>query len=175
MDLTGDGIPDIISGSWPGELYLFRGLGKGQFAAGEPIQGRDGKPIKLGSASTVFAVDWDGDGKLDLLVGNIDGDVYLIPNESEAKQYVFGNPRKLEAAGKPIKVPHGDSHPVAADWDGDGKLDLLVGAGDGSVLWYRNTGTKQEAKLAAAQTLVPPAGTATRPARRSGAFAPRSA
>ena len=36
-----------------------------------------------------------------------------------------------------------DSHPIAADWDGDGKLDLLVGAGDGSVWFFRNLGTSK--------------------------------
>jgi len=154
VDLDGDGIPDVISGSWPGELYLFRGLRKGTFAAGETIKDRDGKAIKVGSASTVFAVDWNGRGKLDLLVGNRAGEVHLVPNERDGKKYAFGKARKLEADGKPIKVPQ-DSHPIAADWDGDGKLDLLVGAGDGSVLWYRNVGTTKEPKLAPAQTLVP--------------------
>jgi hypothetical protein len=26
------------------------------------------------------------------------------------------------------------------DWNGDGRLDLIVGAEDGSVVWYRNSG-----------------------------------
>jgi hypothetical protein len=155
VDLDGDGIPDILTGSWPGELYFFRGLGKGKFAAGEQLKDRDGKVIKLGNASTAFAVDWDGDGKLDLLVGCIGGFVYLVPNEAEGKKgYAFGKARKLQCEGKDIKVSHGDSHPVAADWDRDGKLDLLIGTGAGSVLWYRNVGTKAAPKLAAAQTLV---------------------
>jgi hypothetical protein len=155
VDLDGDGIPDIISGSWPGELYVFRGLGKGQFAAAEKIKDKDGKDIKLGSASTVFAFDWNGDGKLDLLVGDIGGKVHLILNEGTARKAAFGKPIALQADGKPIQVPHGDSHPVAADWDRNGKPGLIVGAGDGSVLWYRNIGMRTKPKLAAAQTLVP--------------------
>jgi hypothetical protein len=43
-----------------------------------------------------------------------------------------------------------------ADWDGDGKLDLVVGAGDGSVVWFRNAGTAREPRLEAARPLVPP-------------------
>jgi hypothetical protein len=155
VDLDGDGIPDIVSGSWPGELYLFRGQGKGKFAAGEKIKDKDGKFIKLGSASTVCATNWLGTGKLDLLVGNIQGEVWLVPNKGTKTGNVFDWARKLEVNGEPIRVNHGDSHPIAADWDGDGKLDLLVGTGAGSVLFYRNIGTVREPKLAAPQTLVP--------------------
>src|SRR5581483_6036837 len=124
--------------SWPGELYFFKGLSKGQFAKGEKLTDRNGKEIKLGSASTAFAADWNGDGVLDLLVGDIAGHVWLVPNEGTARKPAFGTPRKLEADGKVIQVPHGDSHPVVADWDGDGVPDLVVGCGNGGVLWYRN-------------------------------------
>jgi hypothetical protein len=199
VDLDGDGIPDIISGSWPGELFFFRGLGKGQYAAPIKLKNKLGKTINIGGglrkesgmilvagdakyedtpkgrvivyegerieipegkdagttgmASTVFAFDWDGDGLLDLLVGTIDGNVYLVPNEGTSKQYAFGKERRLEANGEPIEVG-GDAHPIAADWDGDGLPDLLVGAGDGSVRFYRNIGTRRAPKLAAPVTLV---------------------
>jgi hypothetical protein len=43
---------------------------------------------------------------------------------------------------------------VVADWEGTGKAGLVVGCGDGSVVWYRNIGTRSEPKLAAAQILV---------------------
>ena len=153
MDLDGDGIGDIVTGSWPGDLYFFKGRGKGEFADPVKLQ-RDGKDINHGSASTVFAADWRGTGRLDLLVGNINGDVFLIPNDGGKDRPVYGKPHKLEADGQPIKAPHGDSHPVAADWDGDGKLDLIVGCGDGSVWWYKNIGSKTEPKLAKGVALV---------------------
>jgi hypothetical protein len=154
VDLDGDGIGDVISGSWPGELYFFKGQGKGRYAAGEIIKDKDGKAIKLGNASTVSASDWLGTGKLDLLVGTIEGYVYRIPNEGTARKPAFGKPEKLTVDGKEIKVPRGDSHAVAADWNRQGKLDLLVGAGDGSVLLFRNTGSRTKPSLAAAEVLV---------------------
>jgi hypothetical protein len=154
VDLDGDGHLDILSGSWPGELYLFRGKGKGQFAAGEKIKGSDGNEIKLGSASTAFAADFNGDQRLDLLVGDIEGHVWLVPNEGSADKPAFRKARKLEASGEVIKVPHGDSHPVMADWNGDGVPDLIAGTGAGSVLWFRNSGTAKEPKLDKARTLV---------------------
>jgi hypothetical protein len=153
VDLDGDGRTDIISGSWPGEIYFFRRQPDGTFAAGVMLTGRDSKPLKVGSASAAFAADWNGDGRPDLIVGNVLGEVWLIPNEREGTRLVFGVPRRLEAGGQPIKV-NGDAAPVVADWDGDGKPDLIVGAEDGSVVWYRNAGSTAEPKLEAARPLV---------------------
>jgi hypothetical protein len=151
VDLDGDGHTDILSGSWPGEIYFFRRQADGKFAAGVPLKGQDGKPINVGNASAAFAADWDGDGALDLVVGTVLGEVWLIPGGG--KPLTFGKPRRLEAAGKPIKVS-GDAAPVVADWDGDGKLDLIIGAEDGSVVWFRNVGSSREPRLEAARQLV---------------------
>jgi hypothetical protein len=154
VDLDGDGIGDLLTGCYLGELYFFKGKGKGEFAAPVKLQ-REGKDINLGASSTVFASDWRGTGRLDLLVGNMQGDLYLIPNDGTNAKPAYGMPRKLEAGGRPIKAPHhGDSQPIAADWDGDGLLDLIVAWGDGSVVWYRNVGNKTEPKLAKGITLV---------------------
>jgi hypothetical protein len=153
VDLDGDGRTDIISGSWPGEIYFFRRLSDGKFAAGVPLKGRDGKPINVGSASAAFAVDWNGNGAMDLIVGTVLGEVWLVPNEGKGKELAFGTPRRLEAAGKPIKV-NSDASPTVADWDGDGLLDLIVGADDGSVVWFRNIGSAKEPKLEAARPLI---------------------
>jgi hypothetical protein len=156
VDLDGDGRTDVLSGSWPGAIYFFRRNPDGTFAAGEQLKGRDGKPLHAGSASAAFAADWDGNGTLDLVVGNVLGELYVIANEGKGKELAFGKPRRLEAAGKPIQVAGGDAAPVVADWDGDGRPDLVVGAGDGSVVWFRNAGTAREPRLEAARTLVPP-------------------
>jgi len=156
VDFDGDGHLDILSGSYaPGDLYLFRGEGKGKFKASEILKDKDGKPIRVGYASTVFAHDWRGTGKLDLLCGCIEGFIWLVPNEGTRTKPAYGKPVKLTAGGSPIQVPHGDSHAIVADWDGTGTPGLVVGCGDGSVLWYKNVGSKAEPKLAAARTLVP--------------------
>ena len=206
VDLDADGHVDLISGSWPGELFLFRGGPGRTFGPPEMIKDKDGeiintgggvrdqgnggllitgnakwettpegtfitykgkryestpeKPIATtGCASAVHAVDWDGDGDLDLLVGDIQGDVHLIPNEGTPKHYAFGKDRRLEAGGEPLRAA-GDAGPFTADWDGDGDLDLLVGAGDGSVSLYRNVGNAKAPKLASAESLVSPGATA---------------
>ncbi len=154
MDLDGDGISDIITGCWPGQLYFFKGLSKGQFAPKQTLKDQAGNDIKIESASTVFAADWNADGKLDLLIGDVQGRVHLMLNEGKAPANAFAKSQQLSVAGEPIKVGHGDSHPIAVDWDGDKLLDLLVGCGDGSVLYYKNEGNAKEPKLTKAKTLI---------------------
>lgn len=59
-------------------------------------------------------------------------------------------PVRIEADGKPIDTEVGHASPYVADWDGDGKQDLLVGQFGGGVLWiFKNTGTNAAPKLAA--------------------------
>jgi hypothetical protein len=156
VDFNGDGLADVISGSYsPGYTYLFAKQSDGTFAASETIKDKDGKAINVGNASHIFAADWDSDGDLDLVIGNISGEVYYVVNEGSRKENAFGKPEKLKVGDKEINVGHGDSGPILADWDSDGRLDLLVGGGDGSVNFYRNTGTKKEPRLAEPQVLVP--------------------
>jgi hypothetical protein len=120
------------------------------------VKSKPGKTIAItGTASAVFAIDWDADGDLDLLVGDIRGNVWLVPNEGDAKHLAFGKERHVKAGGSDIVVG-GDAGPTCADWDGDGDFDLLVGDGEGKVSWFENVGKKGEPKLAAAQVIVVP-------------------
>lgn len=165
---------DVLSGSWPGEIYLFRGRMDGKFAAVEAIKGKNNRRLKAGKASAAFAADWDADGDLDLVIGNLEGEIYLARNEGTSRQWAFAQPQRLPAAGGAVKV-EGDAGPAVADWDGDGKPDLITGAGDGSVTWYRNAGSAKEPALAAGVTLVPASKEGAYPSNRSREGAPSPA
>ncbi len=156
MDLDSDGTNDIITGSWPGELYLFKGSkgadGTCTYAKPVKLQDKNGTDINTGNASALFASDWDRDGDVDLIVGSIDGWVWFVENESGGKALTFGAAVKVQADGKAIHEHH--SGPTIADWDGNGTLDLVVGQGDGKVLWYSNANRKGAPALGAGQVLL---------------------
>ena len=155
MDLDNDGNTDVLSGSWPGELYFFRRQTDGTFAAGTKVIDSAGTPINYGSASTAFATDWDDDGDLDLLLGNINGGVGLAIRSNHTNEPVFEIPVELFSLKRDEK-PVGDSHPVATDWDGDGELDLIVAHDGGGVMWLRNEGTRDRPEWNAPVDLIPP-------------------
>jgi len=155
VDFNNDGKIDIISGGWSGEVYLFRQNADGTYAARETIEDADGKPLKVTSASVAYAADWDGDGDLDLLIGDINGEIHLATNDGTRDKPAFHMTGPIEANGGKLRVAGGDAGPIVADWDGDGKPDLLVGCGDGSVQWFRNVGEKgKPPQLAAGVALV---------------------
>jgi len=153
VDLNGDGLKDMLSGSWPGELYLFQRKPNRMFDKSVQIATAKGEKIKVGSATALAVTDWNGDGLLDLLIGDIEGQMHFARNQGATNKPVFAPPTRMDAGGSLLKVG-GDSGPCVADWDGDGVNDLLVGEGNGQVTFFKNTGTAREPKLAAGTTLV---------------------
>ena len=184
MDYDNDGTLDFISGSYdPGDLYLFRGEGDGKYAAVEKIldksglalvhhpqefrewselpkrkqqsNDRDAIGLRVASfGSWPAMVDWDDDGDLDILIGSFAGDLFLRINEGTREQPVYTTEaEQVEAAGEPLHV-NMHAAPAVADWDNDGKWDLVVGSGDGAVGWFRNTGSPSEPKFGSYSELV---------------------
>ena len=157
MDLNGDGYSDILSGSYSRHEQPMAGLfqvlwGKpgGAFQKAAVLNSSNGKPLEIPSGSKdevaesictrPFAVDWNGDGKLDLVVGTFSGSFYLFTGEGRGQ--FQPTPQALKAGDRPLKLPSHHGDPFVVDWDGDGDLDLLSGSADGAVYWAENTAGK---------------------------------
>jgi hypothetical protein len=163
-----DGRPSLIVGEEDGTVSFFENLAP---AGSEP---RLSKPrhfeqidpyVKSGALSRPVAVDFNADGKLDLISGNSAGYVQYFENTGETGAPAFTDRGYLKAAGKvirrmagpngsvqgPAEAKWGYSNPSVADWDLDGRLDLIVNDIWGAVVWYRNTGSATAPEFAAMQ------------------------
>ncbi|MBN2088212.1 choice-of-anchor D domain-containing protein [candidate division KSB1 bacterium] len=102
---------------------------------------RDGGGTNYYSVPCV--VDWNNDGKKDLLIGCFyNGSIYFYRNWGTNNAPVFTTSSKLRADGVDLSVNYGDcmgAYPQVADWNDDGKKDLLVGDTDGRITYYKNT------------------------------------
>ncbi len=117
-----------------------------------------------GRAYSAFPIDWDADGDFDLLVGTDKGRMFLRINEGTKRQPAFAE----KLVDTRIQVPGGYAMPVAADWDGDGRWDLVSGSQDGAIFWFRNVGKPGEPKFEASRQLVNGSdGAEDKPARRT--------
>jgi hypothetical protein len=118
-------------------------------------------------------VDWDGDGKLDVVAGDSKGQVTFFRNTGTKTEPALAAGVRLQAGGETILGVSGRYEKGAdgryrkkpspgkimgiyskihvADWDGDGLHDLLVGQtgpNEGQdIVVYRNTGTAKAPSL----------------------------
>lgn len=123
-DWNRDGTLDLAVGDGTGRVHLFQGV--------------PGQPMKFAPASVLFdigakyaapsAYDWNNDGKLDLVIGNQEGDLLVYVQESNgwnAQGPITGT--TMNQMGNNALVGGHNSVPVWYDLNHDGKDDLIVG------------------------------------------------
>jgi hypothetical protein len=138
-----DGRKDLIVGLADGRVRLYLNTATDAapaFDAGVFLT-RAGADIDVGSRATPNVIDWDGDGRRDLVIGGLDGRVRVYLNSGTQYAPVFLTETVLPAGGTDLLVPSGRSSLCHADLDGDGYRDLLTGNTDGQLLLYLNAGT----------------------------------
>jgi len=135
-DLNGDGLDDLLLGTWKGRIAYYRNTGNGFEKVDESFV-----ELERGSNSTPALADIDNDGDLDLFVGESGGKIHFYRNEGTAE-----NPDFVleEDSFTDVKVGH-RSAPTLYDIDGDADLDLFIGSKTEGLLFYRNTGAGNNA------------------------------
>jgi hypothetical protein len=92
----------------------------------------NGKPVKYVRPNLGSFVDWDGDGKRDLIACEFENNIRFYRNigsNAPGAEPQFADPEGLVLIRG--ESPQMISGADAVDWNGDGKLDILTGQGHG--------------------------------------------
>ena len=143
-DFDGDGDLDLLCGEFRDRFTYFENTGtrtRPDYAAGRPLA-LGGVPLVMDLCMiTPTAVDFDGDGDLDLVVGDEDGRVAFLEHTGRVSGGVpqFLPPRYFRQFAAEVKFG-ALATPYAFDWDGDGDEDLISGNTAGYVGFIENLG-----------------------------------
>ena len=159
MDFDGDGRLDLISGSTSNDqaaFHLFRRRKDGSWAPRQRFEVTpESKVRQLMGGSFVTAADWNGDGVPDLLMRAGLGNGILVALGPFKENEPIALSHAIDFAPKGFVLDF-----AVADWDRDGKPDLLVrqaflnGGGKYGIYWYKNLGGAGLPRLAEGKLLV---------------------
>lgn len=133
-DLDGDGRPDLVLGGFGATVAWYRHSGTGDW----PFAPADTALVRItrGGNTVPALADLDGDGDLDLVVGEASGALNYYRNDGDRAA-----PRFTLVSDEWLGIDVGRrSAPAFADLDGDGDLDLVVGSEMGTLSVWRNEG-----------------------------------
>ena len=143
VDTDNDGDLDLFIGEYRGQIYFYRNDGDSSApvwtSVGYVTDSAD-STIDAGSHSSPDFVDIDGDGDLDLFIGESYGRIYFYRNDGDNSAPVWTSVGYVtDSAGSTIDAGS-HSSPDFVDIDGDGDFDLLIGESGGRIYFYRNDG-----------------------------------
>jgi hypothetical protein len=164
IDVNADGLQDLVVGNISyflpnngrdARLFYFQNVG----TAATPIYRlvddnwlnfKAYSNLDVNNYSPTFG-DMDGDGDLDLIVGEDTGTLFYVENRAGAgRPLSMANPiqvwKNIEAGASP--------KPQIVDLDRDGLPDLVSGTRNGFIRYFRNTGTRTNPNFTATATIA---------------------
>lgn len=159
-DWDGDGLPDLIVNSIWGQVVWFKNIGTRtapKLAAAQPIEVEwggpqpalaygwlrpHGKELLTQWRTTPCAVDWNHDGLMDLVMLDQEGYLAFFERACRDGKLVLLPPKRVfcDEKGAPLRLNAGKAGKSGrrkiciVDWDGDGKLDILLNAANARFL-----------------------------------------
>ena len=137
-DLDGDGVMElVVTSDRDRRFYAYERAGTDacsivftrkfplKLENGDPIEGWYGGQNNNGDNHSQL-VDWDKDGDLDLINGTLWA-VWYYENVGTKTKPIFRSHGKFKAGGNEINVFNHAGSFDAADWNSDGRLDLMIG------------------------------------------------
>ncbi|MCF8304489.1 MAG: T9SS type A sorting domain-containing protein [Bacteroidales bacterium] len=159
LDENADGLMDIIignfgyfenAGEYSSQLMLLRNTGTSE-APTYTVVTDDYAELSEPGFDGIYPAfgDMDGDDDPDMLIGDEEGRLHYFRNdggEGNPADFTISHPNYFEIdIGQSAK-------PQLVDVNNDGLLDIVVGEREGTINYFKNTGTAEEAQFSSSPT-----------------------
>ena len=138
-DINGDGLPDVLLGNTVGTVVAYKNIGSSTNPVWSAQASWNGPSVASGSAQPAL-VDVDGDGLVDLMIGDNAGTVFGYRNTGSASGPTWTATPSWNLADPNTSLNNGAA-PAFGDLDGDGAVDMIYGDASGFLFAYKNSGS----------------------------------
>jgi len=143
LDFDQDRRPDFLVGTSTGELVLIRGRADGTFGRVEKLVNEKGEALRVPYLFSAQVGHLQKELAWTLVAGDQAGNVFLSFQQGSIEKPVWTVPTAVQIGRWELQL-EGAAAPAFADWDRDGRMDLVIGSRSGSVVWVRNVGTEEK-------------------------------